>query len=350
MTTIKSLQGMYVKLGGSLTDTYSDIADGTPVGQLTTIPEMIQACTKKATSGGGGGGDTPELFWINATVGGEGIELDKTYAEITAAVEDGMLPIIDVMSTIEIPMVGKPSELPGYDKFCFAAVAQIDPSEEPNIIAWALSSDDTVSEVGELFATKTYVDTQIPLAVAPFVVTFTVNADLTAVTAVDKTYAEVAAAYSDGKTIIGKAVISGQTDELATFDLTQKVYAQEVAGYAYQFEVLGSTNVIKVISLLPESAVIIADHLDFDPFHVTFTDNSGTITANKQFADVLAVIDADKIVVAKDSFGLLTGGIYNSGLINFYRLELDNGDVKYINYAFASDESVTKTTKNITST
>lgn len=51
MTTIKSLKDMYVKLGGSLTDTYADIAGGRAVGTFTTIPEMIQACTKKASGG-----------------------------------------------------------------------------------------------------------------------------------------------------------------------------------------------------------------------------------------------------------------------------------------------------------
>lgn len=53
-TTIQALQALYVKLGGSLTDTYATIADGAQVGNYTTIPDMIQACTQKAGSGGGG--------------------------------------------------------------------------------------------------------------------------------------------------------------------------------------------------------------------------------------------------------------------------------------------------------
>lgn len=54
-TTIKALQDLYVKLGGSLTDTYETIASGEKVGNYTTIPDMIEAVTQKAESGGGGG-------------------------------------------------------------------------------------------------------------------------------------------------------------------------------------------------------------------------------------------------------------------------------------------------------
>ena len=56
--TVNAFLEWYVKLGGALTDTYSDIANGAPVGSYTTIPDCIEACAKKATSGGGGGGDT----------------------------------------------------------------------------------------------------------------------------------------------------------------------------------------------------------------------------------------------------------------------------------------------------
>ena len=45
---VKALQELYVTLGGELTDTYEDIADGVPVSDITTIAEMIQAVGKKA--------------------------------------------------------------------------------------------------------------------------------------------------------------------------------------------------------------------------------------------------------------------------------------------------------------
>ena len=53
-TTVKSLQDLYVELGGSLTDTYETIANGIPVGDYVTIPDMIEAVAQKAPSGGGG--------------------------------------------------------------------------------------------------------------------------------------------------------------------------------------------------------------------------------------------------------------------------------------------------------
>lgn len=60
-TTVKSLQGLYVELGGSLTDTYETIANGIPVGNYVTIPDMIEAVAQKAPSGGGGGSSLPSV-------------------------------------------------------------------------------------------------------------------------------------------------------------------------------------------------------------------------------------------------------------------------------------------------
>lgn len=53
-TTVQALQALYVKLGGSLTDNYDDIADGAAVSDYATIPDMVEAISQKAQSGGGG--------------------------------------------------------------------------------------------------------------------------------------------------------------------------------------------------------------------------------------------------------------------------------------------------------
>lgn len=40
-TTVDALKNLYVALGGKLTDTYSDIADGVPVSDYTIKPDVI---------------------------------------------------------------------------------------------------------------------------------------------------------------------------------------------------------------------------------------------------------------------------------------------------------------------
>lgn len=41
-----ALQNLYVALGGDLTDTYEDIANGVPVSDYTIKPEIIDAIAK----------------------------------------------------------------------------------------------------------------------------------------------------------------------------------------------------------------------------------------------------------------------------------------------------------------
>ena len=43
VTLAESLKGLYVKLGGSLTDTYETIASGDTVGDMVTLPDLINA-------------------------------------------------------------------------------------------------------------------------------------------------------------------------------------------------------------------------------------------------------------------------------------------------------------------
>lgn len=81
-TNIQALQALYVKLGGSLTDTYSDIANGFPVSDYTVIPDMIEAVSKVANSGGGGGDSenpTLPILLLNGLVPVTFTENDTTY-------------------------------------------------------------------------------------------------------------------------------------------------------------------------------------------------------------------------------------------------------------------------------
>lgn len=50
MSNVKSLQGLYVALGGELTDTYADIANGTSVGDMTLLADVIKAVSRKTGS------------------------------------------------------------------------------------------------------------------------------------------------------------------------------------------------------------------------------------------------------------------------------------------------------------
>lgn len=123
-STIQALQGLYVKMGGNLTDTYSTIADGIPVSDYVTIPDMIEACTQKAGSGGGSGSDLPAVTsddngsvltvvegeWDKAvpsggvlvvTMSGTPLTSDKTWQEIYNAVKGGKVAIINTIDESE---------------------------------------------------------------------------------------------------------------------------------------------------------------------------------------------------------------------------------------------------------
>lgn len=48
-TTVEALKGLYVALGGQLTDTYASIAGGITVSNYVLIPDCIQAITQVVT-------------------------------------------------------------------------------------------------------------------------------------------------------------------------------------------------------------------------------------------------------------------------------------------------------------
>lgn len=101
-TTVKALQALYIKLGGALTDTYETIADGAPVGNYNTIPDMIEACTQKAGSGGGSGG----AMILHGTMNEEDltVAITEEYSEYSAAYDDGQVVFIEVMGS-RLPLV-----------------------------------------------------------------------------------------------------------------------------------------------------------------------------------------------------------------------------------------------------
>ena len=48
-TTVEALKGLYVALGGQLTDTYASIAGGMAVSNYVLIPDCIKAITQVVT-------------------------------------------------------------------------------------------------------------------------------------------------------------------------------------------------------------------------------------------------------------------------------------------------------------
>lgn len=235
MTTIKSLQAMYLKLGGSLTDTYADIAGGKPVGTYATIPEMIQACTKKAGSGGGGGKD--EIFWINATMGNnDGVSLDKTYAEIIAAIEAGLYPIVNAMGVVDMPLA-----MIDEGAIVFANTIY---SEGARFNYLVVDSENAVAVDDISLASTTSVST----AVAPFVVTFTItNPETLEIGSADKTFAEVAVADAAGKRIVGIFKTTVDEREIVVFesDVAKRQILEH--GNAYIWQAIDTDSLVSII-------------------------------------------------------------------------------------------------------
>ena len=50
MTIVEAFKKVYVSLGGNLSDTYDDIADGATVGNMILISDVIEAVSKKAST------------------------------------------------------------------------------------------------------------------------------------------------------------------------------------------------------------------------------------------------------------------------------------------------------------
>ena len=64
-STIEALQALYVAMGGELTDTYNDIANGEAVGNFVTIPDMINAIAELKAN------ETPELPAVTSADNGK---------------------------------------------------------------------------------------------------------------------------------------------------------------------------------------------------------------------------------------------------------------------------------------
>lgn len=188
MTNVKSLLEMYVKMGGSLTDTYSDIAGGVPVGQYSTISDAVLACSKKYSAGGGGGA---EKFVVTLTQESDTWTADKTIAEIVAADAAGQIvvckvPFEDYNASAEIPC--------WFAQEGFAAFEGLITFDNALIVEAQIFADGSGTEVSVRI-------TPIPTSSnAPLIVTLTYDSSTSNLVG-DKTYKEVYDAVDGGQTV-----------------------------------------------------------------------------------------------------------------------------------------------------
>lgn len=149
-TTVQALQALYVKLGGSLTDTYDSIADGATVADYATVPDMVDAIAQisKAENlinsvsnddngkiltvvDGAAEFAEPETntFVVNyAEDEDENISCDKTAAEIYAAYESGKTitaQLTGVSGVTTVMHIFAIESISGHNLIGFSAVGEL---------------------------------------------------------------------------------------------------------------------------------------------------------------------------------------------------------------------------------
>lgn len=204
MTNVKSLLEMYVKMGGSLTDTYSDIAGGMPVGQYSTISDAILACSKKYSAGGGGGA---EKFVVTLTQDAQTEEwtADKTVAEIVAADAAGKIVVAKCPlegMLVDVPLLTAGTFSDDGVEMSIVSFATIFEGEHNTLASITINAQGADEDAWGVEATNT----EIPNA--PLIVTLTAD-ESTGNLVGDKTYKEVYDAVDGGQAVTFKSEFSG---------------------------------------------------------------------------------------------------------------------------------------------
>lgn len=230
-TTIESLQALYVKNGGKLTDTYSDICGGDAVGNYTTIPDMVAACAKLNIGGGGGGA---EKFVVTLTEENDTWTADKTVAEIVAAYEAKQVVVAQYVAdgfTVELPINAGIS----MQDVAVAIFIGFENAGEDNKNVTVVCANEGSGE--NIQVTKNLIPTS---SNAPLIVTLTADQS-TGNFVGNKTYKEVYDAFTAGAAVILSASVGSSAFKLA-------VQYASYDGTDYEFAFIDSSAVKNTVS------------------------------------------------------------------------------------------------------
>ena len=136
--TVNSLKDLYVSLGGQLTDTFEVIAGGVPVADYTTIPDVIEACSKIA-------GSTIELPAVSGADDGKVLKvIDGKWAKGT----DESLPAVTAEDNGKVLKVANGAWAPGTDESLPTVTAE-DNGKVLKVAngAWGVGTDESLPAV-----------------------------------------------------------------------------------------------------------------------------------------------------------------------------------------------------------
>lgn len=154
MNTVEALKELYKSFGGKLTDTYSNIADGIPVGNYSVIPDCFAALAEIA----GGSIELPVVTQADAgdvlTVGEDGkwtkAEPTKELPTVTASDNGSVLSVVDGAwaKTTLIKKVSKTFIVDG-DAFNYLSF-DVPEAMTKNIIGVSLNNESIILGAGKL--------------------------------------------------------------------------------------------------------------------------------------------------------------------------------------------------------
>lgn len=135
-TTVLALQNVYVKIGGSLTDTYDGIAGGAPVGGYSLITDVLKAIFVKC----GGSLSTVYSDISTEAVGGYSLNADVIGA-IGKVVKLYVAPLLETKEINPATTSEEYTPASGKDGFSRVTVNAVTAAIDANIVAENIKKD-----------------------------------------------------------------------------------------------------------------------------------------------------------------------------------------------------------------